>query len=47
MTARHDLSVVLSEFARALVTDFSIEGILDELVRRIVDILPSTPPASR
>ena len=40
MNARNDLSVVLSEFARALVTDFSIEGILDELVRRIVDILP-------
>ena len=35
-----DLSVVLSEFARALVTDFSIEGILDHLVGRIVDILP-------
>ena len=40
MTTTHDLSGVLSDFARALVTDFSIEGILDELVRRIVDILP-------
>ncbi len=40
MTSPHDLSVVLSEFARALVTDFSIEGILDHLVGRIVDILP-------
>jgi len=35
-----DLSVVLSEFARTLVTDFPIQGILDHLVRRIVDILP-------
>lgn len=34
------LSVVLSEFARTLVTDFPIQGILDHLVTRIVDILP-------
>jgi signal transduction histidine kinase len=34
------LSDVLSEFARTLVTDFPIQGILDHLVRRIVDILP-------
>jgi len=34
------LSVVLSEFARTLVTDFPIQGILDHLVQRIVDILP-------
>jgi len=34
------LAIVLSEFARTLVTDFPIEGILDHLVRRIVDILP-------
>jgi signal transduction histidine kinase len=34
------LSVVLSEFARTLVTDFPIQGILDHLVRRVVDILP-------
>ena len=40
MPTSEDLSVVLSEFARALVTDFSIEGILDHLVGRIVDILP-------
>jgi len=31
---------VLSEFARTLVTDFPIQGILDHLVKRIVDILP-------
>ncbi|MEY2570061.1 MAG: two-component system, cell cycle sensor histidine kinase and response regulator CckA [Acidimicrobiaceae bacterium] len=34
------LSEVLSEFARTLVTDFSIEAILDHLVLRIVDVLP-------
>lgn len=34
------LAEVLSEFARTLVTDFPIQGILDHLVRRIVDILP-------
>ncbi len=31
---------MLSEFARTLVTDFPIQGILDHLVHRIVDILP-------
>lgn len=40
LSERDDLSVVLSEFARTLVTDFPIQGILDHLVRRIVDILP-------
>lgn len=34
------LADVLSEFARTLATDFPIQGILDHLVRRIVDILP-------
>lgn len=34
------LSDVLSEFARTLVTDFPIQGILDHLVKRIVDVLP-------
>ena len=34
------LSEVLSEFARPLVTDFPIQGILDHLVKRIVDVLP-------
>lgn len=32
--------MVLSEFARTLVTDFPIQGILDHLVLRIVDVLP-------
>jgi GAF domain-containing protein len=37
-----DLSVVLSEFARTMVTDFPIQGILDHLVERIVEVLPVT-----
>ncbi len=40
MEAEDRLSEVLGEFARTLVTDFPIQGILDHLVRRIVDILP-------
>ena len=35
-----DLSVVLREFARTMVTDFPIQGILDHLVKRIVEIMP-------
>ena len=35
-----DLSEVLSEFARTMVTDFPIQAILDRLVERIVEILP-------
>jgi diguanylate cyclase (GGDEF)-like protein len=34
------LSDVLSEFARTMVTDFAIQDILDRLVERIVDIFP-------
>lgn len=34
------LSEVLSEFARTLATDFPIQGILDHLVHKIVDVLP-------
>jgi diguanylate cyclase (GGDEF)-like protein len=37
-----DLSSVLSEFARTMLTDFPIQGILDHLVKRIVDIMPIT-----
>ncbi|HVA60130.1 MAG TPA: EAL domain-containing protein [Mycobacteriales bacterium] len=40
MEARRQLSDVLSEFARTLVTDFPIQAILDHLVARIVEILP-------
>jgi diguanylate cyclase (GGDEF)-like protein len=36
------LAIILSEFARTLVTDFPIQGILDRLVERIVDVLPIT-----
>jgi diguanylate cyclase (GGDEF)-like protein len=37
---KDNLADVLSEFARTMVTDFPIQGILDHLVKRIVDILP-------
>jgi len=37
-----ELSDVLGEFARTMVTDFPIQGILDHLVKRIVDIMPLT-----
>ena len=36
------LSAVLSDFARTLITDFPIQGILDHLVGRIVDVLAVT-----
>ncbi len=39
---QRELSSVLSEFARTMLTDFPIQAILDQLVRRIVDILPIT-----
>jgi diguanylate cyclase (GGDEF)-like protein len=42
MPSEEQLSNVLSEFARTLVTDFPIQAILDHLVRRIVDVLPIT-----
>jgi diguanylate cyclase (GGDEF)-like protein len=42
MPSEHQLSEVLSEFARTLVTDFPIQAILDHLVERIVDVLPVT-----
>jgi diguanylate cyclase (GGDEF)-like protein len=37
-----DLAEVLSEFARTMVTDFPVQGILDHLVKRIVGVLPVT-----
>ena len=40
MTREDELSAVLSEFARTMLTDFPIQRILDHLVERIVDILP-------
>jgi diguanylate cyclase (GGDEF)-like protein len=42
MSSKDKLAEVLSDFARTLLTDFSIENILDRLVRRIVEILPVT-----
>jgi diguanylate cyclase (GGDEF)-like protein len=36
------LSAVLSEFARTLVTDFPIQGILNHFVERVTEILPVT-----
>jgi hypothetical protein len=42
MATERQLSAVLSEFARTMVTDFPIQGILDRLVQRIVEILPVT-----
>ncbi|MEY2451814.1 MAG: hypothetical protein QOD92_1388 [Acidimicrobiaceae bacterium] len=42
MPTEQQLSDVLSEFARTMVTDFPIQGILDHLVKRIVDVLPIT-----
>jgi hypothetical protein len=38
--AVEELSDVLSEFARTMVTNFPIQGILDHLVKRIVEIMP-------
>ena len=40
MNSDEQLSDVLSEFARTLATDFPIQGILDHLANRIVDIMP-------
>jgi hypothetical protein len=38
-TTERQLSDVLSEFARTMLTEFPIQGILDQLVRRIVQIM--------
>lgn len=37
-----ELSGVLTEFAQTMVTDFPIQGILDHLTRRIVEVMPVT-----
>jgi diguanylate cyclase (GGDEF)-like protein len=42
MPSERQLSGVLSEFARTMVTDFSIQDILERLVERIVEIFPIT-----
>lgn len=41
-SSKDQLSEVLSEFARTMLTDFPIQGILDRLVRRTVEIMPIT-----
>ncbi len=40
MPSDQQLSDVLSEFARTMLTSFPIQAILDQLVRRIVDVMP-------
>ncbi len=40
MVNEEKLSVVLSEFARTVITDFPIQAILDHLVTKIVDLMP-------
>ena len=40
MDAERDLSELLSEFARTLLTDFPGQSVLDHLVVRIVEVLP-------
>ncbi len=40
MVNESKLSAVLGEFARTVITDFPIQGILDHLVQRIVGVLP-------
>ena len=42
MVHEERLSALLSEFARTLATDLPIQGILDHLVGRIVEVLPIT-----
>jgi diguanylate cyclase (GGDEF)-like protein len=42
MVHEDSLSAVLSDFARTMITDFPIQGIVDHLVERIVEILPVT-----
>ncbi len=42
MVQQDKLSSVLRDFARTLVTDFPIQGILDHLVEMIVEVLPVT-----
>jgi diguanylate cyclase (GGDEF)-like protein len=40
MPGERELSDVLSEFARTMLTDFAIDAILDTLVKRIVEVMP-------
>ncbi len=40
--AERELSSILRDFASTMLTDFPIQGILEHLVHRIVDVLPVT-----
>ena len=40
MDSDEQLADILSEFARTMLTDFPIQGILDHLVQRIVEMMP-------
>lgn len=42
MVREFTLSAVLSEFARTLIADFPVQGILDHLVTQVAEILPVT-----
>ncbi len=42
MPNESQLSDVLSEFASTMLTDFPIQGILNHLVQRIVEVMPVT-----
>jgi diguanylate cyclase (GGDEF)-like protein len=42
MATEQELSDVLSEFARTMATDFPIERVLEQLIVRVVEILPVT-----
>ena len=42
MANDRQLAAVLSEFAGTMLTDFPIQGILDHLVQKIVEIMPIT-----
>ena len=37
-----ELSTILSEFARTVITDFPVQGVLDRFVERIVEVMPIT-----
>jgi hypothetical protein len=42
MVDERAFSSVLSEFARTLITSFPLQGSLDHLIGRIVEVLPVT-----
>ena len=42
MVHEESMASVLSDFARTLLTDFPLQGILDQLVERIPEVLPIT-----